>query len=99
MAKETLQNPLVLYRHHGYGEIEKIHPIINRYKTEEDYKQAVHYNMVHRPLHALFSDTEVLNPGTLTAKQANKVLALIKKGKFKDNIPQETADVSKLYSH
>lgn len=94
---ETLRTPLALFRHHGYGDLRTVQPIVSSYKTKEDYVTAVKYNLIHRPSHALFSTTEILNQGTLTLPQAKSILARIKKGEFA--IPKTHNDISKLHSH
>lgn len=94
--KETFEEPLVLYRHHGHGDIYRIHPIVTKYKTEEDFRRAVLYNLKNRPQDALLSGTDVISNGVLPPNQITYLLHQIKTGKY--NTPGAYTNVNNLHT-
>lgn len=90
------QGPYVLYRYHGFGDVNIVSPIVTKYKTVEEYDRAVIYNVLNRPLHALFSAHEILNQGGMPTHQTHNLLINIKKGKYP--VPSQFNNINNLHT-
>lgn len=89
-------NMYILFRFHGMGDVNSLHPIITRYNSKEELDSAIKYNKKVRGKHALFSKEEIISYGVLSEDQCNLLLRKIKRGDYNSTIPKNVTELTKL---